>query len=299
MAIGFTGNALRALLVGAFAMFALAMPAMAQTVRVTVNGLPITDQQIAQRVRLFSLEGNRGGQNGATEQLITEAIQLTEAQRLGITVSEAQVDQALQQVARNLNLSQDRLVATLQQAGIGLDTLRDRLEAAVAWNAVTQQAIVPNVQISDLELDQQAAGQVQTWQNFDYILKEIIFVGAGSSSRSGQANTYRSNFQGCDSAVQLSLNYTDAAVVDIGRRHATQLPEAMAQELAGLNVGGITRPRVVENGVSMLAVCEKTQAEDLTFIKDNLESQAGNAALQVQQEAYLARLREQARIVYN
>lgn len=299
MANGFWGRATGAVIMGALLTIAAAMPALAQNVRLTVNGTPITDLQISQRVKLFALEGNSGGQRGATEQLIDEAIQMTEAKRLGITVSNAQVDEAFLQIARNLKVSQDKLAQMLQQGGINMDTLKDRLRAAIAWNGVTEQAIMPQVQISDLALDQQAAGQLQPYQNFDYILKEIIFVGTGASARTGQANRYKASFAGCDTAVDLSLSFTDAAVIDVGRRHATQLPEAIAKELAGLNVGGITKPRVVENGVSMLAVCEKAQAQDLTFIKGDLRADAGNEALTGQVASYLAELRKTAKIIYN
>jgi peptidyl-prolyl cis-trans isomerase SurA len=276
-----------------------ALPAAAQNVVVTVNGTPITDMQVSSRIRLFALEGNKTGRQGAIEQLVDEAIQMDEAKRLGISVSNAQVDDALLQISRNMNVSQDRLVAMLQQGGVSTETLKDRLRAAIAWNAITEGVIMPQIQISELDLDQRAASQVQAFQTFDYILKEIIFVGAGSSNRSGQANRYRSSFTGCDNAVNLSLAYTDAAVLDIGRRHATQMPEAIAKELAGLNVGGITKPRVVESGVSMLAVCEKTQAEDLTFIKSDLRASAGNDVLGGEVKNYLADLRSRAKIVYN
>lgn len=288
-----------AMLMGAMLLLAPAMPAMAQSTQVTVNGTPITDFQVAQRQRLFALEGNSGGAKGALEQLIDEAIQIAEAKRIGVTVSNAQIDEAMLQIARNMKISQDRLVATLQQGGVGMETLRDRLRAAIAWNAVTEQVIMPQVQISELQLDQEAANKVQEYQTFDYILKEVIFVGSGSSGRSGQANNYRSKFSGCDTAVDLSLGFTDAAVIDVGRRHATQLPEAVAKELAGLNVGGITKPRVVETGVSMLAICEKTQAEDLTFIKSDLRAEQGNDALGGQVKDYLAELRSRAKIIYN
>ncbi|HEY8577469.1 MAG TPA: SurA N-terminal domain-containing protein [Devosia sp.] len=288
-----------AMLMGAMLLLAPAMPAMAQSTQVTVNGTPITDFQVAQRQRLFALEGNSGGAKGALEQLIDEAIQIAEAKRIGVTVSNAQIDEAMLQIARNMKISQDRLVATLQQGGVGMETLRDRLRAAIAWNAVTEQVIMPQVQISELQLDQEAANKVQEYQTFDYILKEVIFVGSGSSGRSGQANSYRSKFSGCDTAVDLSLGFTDAAVIDVGRRHATQLPEAVAKELAGLNVGGITKPRVVETGVSMLAICEKTQAEDLTFIKSDLRAEQGNDALGGQVKDYLAELRSRAKIIYN
>ena len=287
-----------AMIMGMVLTVGAALPAAAQNVRATVNGTPITDLQVAQRQKLFALEGNSGGSKGALEQLIDEAIQLAESKRIGITVSNAQVDEALLQIARNMNLSQDRLVSMLQQGGVGMDTLEDRLRAAIAWNAVTEQAIMPQVQISDLQLDQDAAAKVQAYQTFDYILKEVIFVGSGSG-RSGQANSYRSKFSGCDTAVDLSLGFTDAAVIDVGRRHATQMPEAIAKELAGLNVGGITKPRAVETGLSMLAVCEKTQAEDLTFIKSELRSEAGDSALGGQTTKYLEDLRKRTKIIYN
>ena len=299
MANGLWGRAVGALIVGVMLSMASAVPTLAQTVKVTVNGTPITDLQISQRVKLFALEGNAGGTKGATEQLVDEAMQLSEAKRLGVTVSNAQIDEAFLQIARNLKMNTDNLRTMLQQRGINIDTLKDRLRAAIAWNAVTEMAIMPQVQISELDLDQEAATKVQAYQGFDYILKEIIFVGQGSSGRTGQANQYRSGFAGCDTAVDRSLNFTDAAVIDVGRRHATHLPEALAKELAGLNVGGITKPRVVENGVSMLAVCEKTQAEDLTFIKSELRSEAGDSALGGQTTKYLEDLRKRTKIIYN
>ena len=95
------------------------------------------------------------------------------------------------------------------------------------------------------------------------------------------------------------VSHGAAAVRDVGRRHATQLPDALAGELAKLNVGGISSPRVVENGVSMLAVCSKNSARDLTFIKSNLRAQSGNEAMKAEAEKYLAELRSKARIVFN
>lgn len=298
MTFAFLRRTTGAMILGLVLVTASVLPSFAATV-VTVNGIAISDVQVDQRLRLFRMEGNNTGRKGATDQLITEAIQMSEAKRLGVTVSNAQVDEALLQIARNLKVSQDKLIQMLSQGGVSSDTLRDRLRAAIAWNAVTQRAVVPNVQISDLELDQKAAAQMGDYQKFDYILKEIVFVGQGASGRTAQANRYRSSFTGCDSAVQLSLGFTDAAVVDIGRRHATQLPEAMAKELAGMNVGGITKPRVVESGVSMLAICEKTQAEDLTFVKDDLRAEVGGSNLEKEAQAYMTQLRNSAKIIYN
>lgn len=287
---------LRALLIGLALVAGSVLPAAA-AVKATVNGVSITDTQVSLRLKLFQLEGKRGAK-GALDELIEEQVMLQEAKRLGINVTDAQVDDAVLQVARNLKMSRDKLIQTLQQAGVNIDTLRDRLRANLAWNQVVQSVVMQRVQLSDAELDKRAQAALTAANSYDYILKEVIFLGKGSAARTGQANQYRKSFQGCDNAVQLSLSYTDAAVIDVGRRHATQLPEPIAKELAGLNVGGITKPRVVEQGVSMLAVCSKSEAKDTTFIKGNIQQSAGNEALKSEAAKYLQEAKKKAKIIY-
>lgn len=273
-----------------------ALPALA-AVKASVNGVTITDIQVAQRLKLFQLEG-KGGSKAALDELVNEQVMIQEAKRLGINVPESEVEAAVLQVARNIKVSRDKLDQILNQAGVNVDTLKDRLRANLAWNQVIQSTVMSRVALSDAELDQKAQSELNASNSFDYILKEVIFIGKGSSARTGQANQYRKSFQGCDSAVQLSLSYTDAAVIDVGRRHATQMPPAIAKELAGLNVGGITKPRVVEQGVSMLAVCSKSEAKDTTFLKSEIQAEAGEDALKAETSKYLDEVKQRMKIVY-
>ena len=291
----FTLKAVLAWVILAFALSAA--PAFAQ---VSVNGTAVSAQQISARAGLLRLEG-RGSSNSArlqmaTDELIDDTLKLLEAQRLGITVSEDRVNAAVQSIAQGMRVSTSNLERIFTENGVPFSTLRDRLRAALAWQAVVQQVVSSRVQISELELDLRAEQQVEEIQNFDYILREVIFVGGNASRRTAEANQYRTRFTGCDAAVDLVLEFPDAAVRDIGRRHGTQLPEAIATELAGLNAGQITRPRVTEYGVSMYAICEKASARDLTFIRDELRQEVGTEALQEEAEAYLANLRAQADI---
>ncbi len=289
---------LAAALLGTFLALSGAGAVSAATVAM-VNGTPISDIDVQQRMALLRLEGG-GDRRKALDGLVTEQVQLQEAARLGISITDAQVDGAFQQVARNVKVSTDKLNDILRQAGVSEATMKARLRAALAWQGVTEAAVRSRVDISELELDQKAAQQLNNEMSYDYILKEVLFIATSgdASRRTNEANQYRRNFAGCDSAVKLSLSYTDAAVRDMGRRHATQLPDALAAELAGINVGGISKPRVVENGVSMLAVCSKNAARDTTFIKNRLRNEQGSAAMRAEAEKYLAELKAKAQIVY-
>jgi peptidyl-prolyl cis-trans isomerase SurA len=269
----------------------LTAPAFAATVKITVNGQPITDLQIAQRQALHKLERSA---TSASDELINEAIEIGEAKRLGFTVAETDVDTAVLQLARNLKLSSSNLEKVLTSNGVGIATLRDRLRATIAWNKVMGTAVSARVQISEADIDQQARKKLTSANSYDYILKEIIFLGTG---RGGQAAKYRGSYKGCDGAVQQSLAYTDAAVREVGRRHATQMPADVAAELATLKVGGITKARTVEGGVSMLLICDKEVSDDTTFIAQDLRQDAGNGALKSEGDKYLNELKAKAQIV--
>ena len=280
---------------------AITLPAIAASVAVTVNGTAITDLQVAERLALMTLE-HHGDKKAATDELINEALKMQEAARLKITVTDADIDNAELQVAQSIKVSQSNLEKILTSNGVAVATLRDRLRAAVAWSRISQAVISSKVQISEADIDNQAKAKLNGTNSFDYILKEVLFLmpdpKASASARTAQANAYRKSFTGCANAVTESLNYTDAAVRDLGRRNANQFPDALALELSQLNVGGITQPRVVAGAVSMLAVCAKEPSQDTTFIADQLRQTQGNGAVQAEADKYLADLRAKAQIIY-
>ena len=280
----------------AFTLLLPALPAQAATAVVTVNGQPITDVQVAQRLALYKIEG-KSNRTAALNELINEALQVQEAERLGYTVSESEIDDAVLDVARQIKVSASNLAKILTDNGVPMSTLRDRLKANIAWSRVTQQVVSARVNVSEADIDAKARQELTAANSFDYILKEVLFIGGNPSARTAQANQYKKSFRGCDTAVELSLSYTDAAVRDIGRRHATQFPEALANELAKLNVGGITKPRVVEGGVSMLAVCAKESSQDTTYLANDIRQETGEAGMKAEADKYLAELKAKARIV--
>lgn len=290
---------LSAMLLG-FTLLTASLPAQAASAVVTVNGTPVTDVQLAQRLALHKIEG-KGNRTAALNELINEVLQIQEAERLGYTVSEAEIDNAVLDVARQIKVSASNLSKILTDNGVPMSTLRARLKASLAWSRVTQQVVSARVNVSEADIDAKAKAELTAANSFDYILKEVLFIvtkgGESASKRTAEANQYRKSFNGCDGAVQLSLSYTDAAVRDVGRKHATQLPDAIAEELSKLNVGGITKPRVVETGVSMLAICAKSVSDDTTFLANNIRQDAGNEKLKAEADKYLAELRAKAQII--
>jgi peptidyl-prolyl cis-trans isomerase SurA len=282
--------------------FASLVPAVAAGIRVTVDGTPISDLQIQQRARLLSLEHHGGDlRKAAEDELINEVLEMEDAKRYAITVSDADVDAAFVSMAQGLRISPDKLTQILVANGVGTQTLRARIRATLAFNQISRNVLAPRVNISEAALTQEAKAKLTKVDSYDYILKQVLFLahkGQGPTSRMGDAQRYRARYKGCDSAVSVSESFTDAAVTDIGRRNAMQLDPKMAKELASLPVGGITRPQVQQNGVVMLAVCDKNQSNDLTFMTNQLRAEKGNDQLKAVTDKYLAELRSKATISY-
>lgn len=291
------------ILIALLSLTSVTSTAQAAKVTVVVNGQTITDYDINQRALFMRLE-RRGKSNSdrrklAEEELIDEALKTAEARRLGFEANEKAVDQAYTRIAINAKLSVAKLNTILTAAGVQSKTLKDRLRAQYAWQAVVSNVLRQKVKISDLDLDLAAKEKLGETTTYDYMLTEVLFLdsaGGSVKSRTAQANQYRKNFNGCDSAVELSLSYRDAAVRKLGRRHSTQLAEPVAAELAKLSVGNISKPRTVANGVQMLAICQKSAAEDLTFVKNKLRNDVGTEKLETEADAYLEKLRKEASI---
>jgi peptidyl-prolyl cis-trans isomerase SurA len=282
--------------------FSALTPVLAAGVRVTVDGTPISDLQIQQRAKLMALEHRTGNlQKAAEDELINGILEEEDAKRYGVSISDSDVDTAFTSMAQGLRISSDKLTQVLVANGVGAQTLKDRIRATLAFNKVTQNVLAPRVTISEAALSKEARSKLTTVQSYDYILKEVLFLahkGQSPAARMGDAQRYRARFKGCDSAVPLSQSFTDAAVTDIGRRNAMQLDPKIATELGGLSVGGITHPLVQQGGVSMLAICQKDQSNDLTFLTNQLRAQQGNDQLKDETDKYLANLKAKAVIVY-
>src|SRR5690606_16944351 len=96
-----------AMLLGLMVLVA-SLPTQAASALVTVNGQPITDVQLAQRLALHKLQG-KSNRNAALEELVDEAVQLQEAERLGIKVSESDIDARFADLAQQNRMSPSNL----------------------------------------------------------------------------------------------------------------------------------------------------------------------------------------------
>lgn len=286
----------------------LAAPANA-AIKIIVNDVPITDYDISQRARLITLTQRKAAsvaRKQARDELIDDQIQLAEAQRAGIEVSQSEVDNAFGNIARNVKMSPSQLSKALGSGGVKAATLKSRLKAQLAWGRLVRARFSGQVDVdeSDIIAALKKTDEEERSKSIEYDLKRIIVVvpksssGGFKSKRKRESNQIRAAFDGCDAAGPVLGKYSEVVVQPIGRRLETELPEGVRKEIAALKPGKLTKPTTTAVGFEMIAICGKREIASDIAVRTELENELRAKEGESQSRRYLMDLRRRATIIY-
>ncbi|MES0879261.1 peptidylprolyl isomerase [Roseibium sp. SCP14] len=278
-------------------------------IKVIVNDTPITDYDISQRSRLITMTQRKSGaaaKRQAEEELIDDQIKLAEAERVGVEVSQSEVDSAYNNIARNVKMSPSQLSKALRSGGVKPETLKSRLKAQLAWNQVLRRRFSGRIEVneSDIIAALQKTDEADRQKSVEYDLKRIIVVvpknssGGFKSKRKQESNKIRSTFNGCENMGNVLGQYSEVVVRPIGRRLETELPGNMRDEIQSLGAGKLTKPSATEVGYEMIAICGKREIASDIAVRTELENELRAKEGESQSRRYLMDIRRRATIIY-
>jgi peptidyl-prolyl cis-trans isomerase SurA len=275
-------------------------------IRVLVNDEPITTYDVQQRTRMVKVfTGGRQGENAAIEQLIDEKLMVQEAARHRVEVSDEEVDAEFANRARAAKLNASQFAQAMRQAGFDPQTFRDFLRANMAWQRIVRSRFRATVDITDQDVAQALTGRDTSTEDTrtatEYLLQQIIFVVSSSSSAAQQrrqAEAFRRNFQSCDQSLEQASGMTGVVVKPPVRREETQLAADKRAELAALNVGDVSKPETVDQGIQIVAVCAKNEIAGQTETEVEVRQEITSERGQLLARRYLRDLRSDAVIEY-
>lgn len=234
--------------------------AMAQgVVRIAaiVNDEVVSAYDVNQRVRLVmvstGLRDNRETRRRVRRQvlrsLIDERIQLQEAERLNITVSQSDLDREVGRIERQAKISEGRFPDFLRGQGIAMEAVIEQLRANIAWGKLVRRRLRPRVSVSDDEVDsvierlQANAGQRE-------LRVGEIFLSVDSPDDDEEvrrnaarlADQVRSGARFDAVARQFSQGVTAAVGGDLGWVQSSQMPEELESQLTDMRPGEVSEP---------------------------------------------------------
>jgi peptidyl-prolyl cis-trans isomerase SurA len=278
--------------------------AFASEIKYVVNNIPITTGDIAHRAAFFKLQRKKGD---AGQEMIDQTLRLAEARRLGIRISDAQVEAAYQRFASSNKMQISQLDGVMEKSGVSKDHFKEFIRAQMAWNqalsaryrsgqggSVTEQDAVRRM------LDKGGAKPSAT----EYMLQQVIFVVPASersatlAKRKREAEAMRARFNGCATTREFAKGLIDVTVRDLGRVLAPQLPTDWAEQIKATKVGGATGTRETERGVEFIGICSSREVSDDKVAQMVFQNEgSGDKNADELSKKYVEELKAKARIV--
>lgn len=173
-----------------------ASPSRGQTIEgvvAIVNGQVISQSDVRNRMRwiLLSFSGQpdeailREAQARAIDQLVDERIQLQEFKKLvkEQKIGADEIDARISDLARQNRLTGEQFLGELTKAGINTQSLRDQMEADIAWTSLIRGRYGRTIRVSDLRIDEMLNRIKSSLDKPQYRVAEIFLYAPDQGSR--------------------------------------------------------------------------------------------------------------------
>jgi peptidyl-prolyl cis-trans isomerase SurA len=262
-------------LAAAAAMLTMVQPADADSVQraaAVVNGVVISTYDLDQRVRMV-LSTTGGAQNAAAQQrmresvlrtLIDEILQLTEAARVKLEISEKDIDDAIDRIAEQNQTTRDAILKSLAANGVDPQTLRVQIKAEVAWSQLIEGALAPRVKITDADVDAEMARIEAGASKPQYLASEIFVSIDGPQDEARARRSIEQIYQQLQTgtnfpqlAQQFSESATGARGGDLGWIQDGDVPPEVWAAMDRMRLQSVSQPIRTANGWYLIALRDK------------------------------------------
>lgn len=246
-----------------------------QGIAAVVNDDIVSTQELTERVRLArastGLPDDPNTQRLLTQQalrtLIDEKLQAQEAQRLNITVTDAEVDTAISNIAQRNNLTTEQLGSFLAERGTDMASLRAQLRSQIAWLKVIGREVRPKVVVTESQIDLANSVAQPTAGERELLLSEIVlpvYTPDQEANVIADARQLVAALRGGSEFAPLARQMSVAASAesggDLGWIPSSSLAEDLRNALSRMSPGQISDPIRTPLGVQVLWLREVRQA---------------------------------------
>ena len=236
-----------------------------------VNDNIITTTDLEQRVRLAILSSGLPDNADVRmhllpqilRSLIDEQLQAQEAKRLDLSVSKAEINEALEHIAHDNNIQGDML-QFIAARGASPEAMIAQVRNGLLWNKVVQRELRPRVEIGDDEIDAVIDRVRADAGKEEYLVSEILLP-VDNPKDEDQVRQVAENLvdqiRGGASFAAIARQFSQGSGAtqggDIGWIQQGQLAPEINRALAGGGAGQVSAPVRTANGFHILGVREK------------------------------------------
>ena len=242
----------------------------------------ITERELENRIKLVKIDFQASQrrlpseevlQRQVLEALINDSLLLQEAKRRGIKITDSQLNQTMQRLAQQNQMSLSDFRQALLADGLDYDKYREAVRHELTITTLSRQYSQRNATISDAEVDDFIEQSGRDTASFEYLLSHILIAlpdaadpeeitaaqqtAADIMSRLDQgeefdqlANTYSSG----DTALQGG---------DLGWRKKAQIPSLFTNQVLTMEPGGYAGPIRSPSGIHIVHLKQRRDLEQV------------------------------------
>ncbi len=208
------------------------------------------------------------------ERLIVRSIQLQEAERRNIRIDDSRLQRAIEDMARNNNMSLTQLRASITGQGLDFLQFREDLRKDMLVSTLTRREIESNLFVSEAEIEDLLNNEKAITGEYRYNLEHILVKlpqqadsqqdAAALAVAQNIASRARNNELFVDLVRSARSNGTDIEGGNLGTRTLKDMPDLFAQAVKTVEEGDITQPLRSVAGYHILKLATKTTISQAT-----------------------------------
>lgn len=207
------------------------------------------------------------------ESLIVQEVQMQRAERLGIRISEEQLNTALTRIAAGNNIPFAELPAALARDGIDYGEFRAQLRREMTIDALRQRDVMARIAVSEREIERWLEQyEANMGREIDYDISQILIAlpadateeqVAAAAARAGEIRARL--LEGADFAAMAVAESAGQQALSGGRlgwRKGSQLPPQFAEVIQSLAAGETSEPVRSSSGFHIFRVNDTRGGQD-------------------------------------
>ena len=258
----------------------LATPATAQNVELegiaaVVNDEVISNSAVNGRIALALFAAGQPNTPENRQRLIGQVLQTLideelgrqEADRLGLSVPDDNVAEAISTIAANNGMSRAQLEGAMAERGVAVGVLEDQVRANMLWRTVVERRIIPRISVTPDEVDEIMTRMEDTRGLPEYLLSDLFLL-VDDPALDGQVRSFAAeladDIRGGSSFSAVAAQFSDGAGAsvggDMGWVLGEQLDPAILEAVETLQVGGVSDPVRTAGGYHLVLLRDSREA---------------------------------------
>jgi peptidyl-prolyl cis-trans isomerase SurA len=210
------------------------------------------------------------------ERLILQEIQTQRAKHVGLTISDEQLNGALQEIAQRNKIPFDQLPTALAAQGVDYKVYRESMRKELTLSTLRQRDVIAHINVSPHELDQYLARQQSAAANDQFNVSHILLsLPAAATPQQLEETTKKANdiaaraAKGEDFGQLAIANSNSQTALDggqLGWRKGSQLPQFILDLVTKMKPGEVSQPVRTPSGFHIVKLNERRGGESQVIV---------------------------------